>query len=472
MNTLKHLLVMSIANAALMAFAAPEQPGVPPLPVADLKHAPGPLNMGEAEITQRTTTNALLAVQTGSPARSTNQSPPVLTRADMEADLEHLTVRLKRAWAYAEDKRAWLGVDIDTLHAAARRELDQVHDADGFYLLVKTYVAGLMDGHAGVRAGHQSPGLSTPFRWPFSVTRMEGHFYVKAVDAQDSLLRPGDELLTVNGLTLSNKFAATLTHSTGSTPAGREYRALGAMRRGPEKRLRVEALRGSSQRITCELEAVGSDAAQGQAEEPIRWRRLEKGVGYLRFPSFAQDMKIWEQGGRSPTALQQALESKKSALRDAFANLSETRALIVDLRGNLGGSDALGHFLAHCLCDTQAQPIYYTLATRMSEDLLALPDFAARAKQPKLTDDERSNIQLLPEKNVQRYRGKLVVLMDEGCFSACDCFLNYLSVAAPETTFRGTAQRCGRRRAPSRRNPAAQQDGRHVLRDASLEPQR
>src|ERR1039457_306424 len=69
---------------------------------------------------------------------------PVFTRVEMEADVEHLTVRLKRAWAYAEDKHAWLGVDIDSLHAAARRELGEVHDADDFYFLVKRYVGGLM----------------------------------------------------------------------------------------------------------------------------------------------------------------------------------------------------------------------------------------------------------------------------------------------------------------------------------------
>jgi hypothetical protein len=92
------------------------------------------------------TTNGPVAV----PLRE-SAGAPVFTRAEMEADLEHLTVRLKRAWAYAEDKHAWLGVDIDSLHAAARRELDDVHDADEFYFLVKRYVGGLMDGPAGVR---------------------------------------------------------------------------------------------------------------------------------------------------------------------------------------------------------------------------------------------------------------------------------------------------------------------------------
>ena len=66
------------------------------------------------------TTNGPVAV----PLRE-SAGAPVFTRAEMEADLEHLTVRLKRAWAYAEDKHAWLGVDIDSLHAAARRALLQ-----------------------------------------------------------------------------------------------------------------------------------------------------------------------------------------------------------------------------------------------------------------------------------------------------------------------------------------------------------
>ncbi len=113
-----------------------------------------------------------------------NSGPPAPTRADMEADLEHLTVRLKRAWAYAEDKHAWLGVDLDALHAAAGRELDHVHNADDFYFVVKKYVGGLMDGHASVRPGHDSPALSRPMRWPFEVTRLDGHFYVERLSSR------------------------------------------------------------------------------------------------------------------------------------------------------------------------------------------------------------------------------------------------------------------------------------------------
>jgi C-terminal processing protease CtpA/Prc len=117
--------------------------------------------------------------------------------------------------------------------------------------------------------------------------------------------------------------------------------------------------------------------------------------------------------------------------------------MILDLRGNGGGSDALGHFLAKFLCDTTAHPVYYTLAAHVSEDLLALPEFAAYRTAPASARNRRQPIQLLPEKEVQRYQGKLAVLMDEGCFSACDCFLNYLAVAAPATVFVGRPNGAG-----------------------------
>lgn len=368
---------------------------------------------------------------------------PRFTRAEMEADLEHLTVRLKRAWSYADDKRTWLGVNLDALQATARRQLDAVHDADGFYFVLKEYVAGLMDGHAGVRPGHASRGLSAPTRWPFELIRLGDHFYVKTVEDPDGPLRPGDELLSVNGVSLGDRFAATLARSTGSTTAGREHRALDALRRGAEKQLRIEAARSGGSNFTCELATLYWHAASGATEEPIRWKQLEENVGYLRLPSFAQDRKVWEEGGRSPAALQAALEAKKTALRQAFAALKDTRALILDLRGNGGGSDAFGHFLAHFLCDTAAQPVYYTLATHVSEDLVALPEFASYKSAPTSARDWRSPIQLLPEKGIQQYRGMLAVLMDEGCFSACDCFLNYLAVAAPQTVFVGRPNGAG-----------------------------
>ena len=368
---------------------------------------------------------------------------PVWTRADMKADLEYLTVRLKRAWAYAEDKRAFLGVDIDALHASANRELDPVQDADGFYLLVKKYVGGLMDGHAGVRPGHASAALSMAMRWPLVVIRLEERFYVKVIEADGAPLRPGDELVSVNRVSMRERFETTLARSTGSTPGGREFRALDMMRRGADKRLRVDAARADGSRFTCELPAIPPDAASETTEEPTGWKKLGGNVGYLRLPSFLQDMKVWERGGRSPVSLQAALEGKKTALREAFAKLKDTRALILDLRGNGGGSDALGHFLARCLCDTVAHPVYYTLATHVSEDLLALPEYASYRTAPAAARNRRQPIQLLPEKGIQRYPGKLALLMDEGCFSACDCFLNYLSVAAPKTVFVGRPNGAG-----------------------------
>ncbi|MCC6231128.1 MAG: hypothetical protein IT580_00685 [Verrucomicrobiales bacterium] len=361
----------------------------------------------------------------------------------MEADLEHLTVRLKRAWAYAEDKRTWLGVDLDALHATSRRQIDTVTNADGFYRVVREYIAGLMDGHAGVRPGHASPALLTPRRWPFELIRLGGHIYVRSVEDREGPLQPGDELLSVNGIPIGERFAAMLTHSPGSTTAGRERRALDALRRSSESQLHIVALRGSDSRVQCELPTRTVPAAPVEAAESIRWRRLEDGVGYLRLPSFAQDMKVWEDGGRSPTALQAALQGKKTALREAFTALQDTHALVLDLRGNGGGSDALGHFLALFLCDTAAHPVYYSLATHVSEDLVVLPEFASYQTAPESARHRRIPIQLRHEPGIQPYRGKLAVLMDEGSFSACDCFLNYLAVAAPQTIFVGRPNGAG-----------------------------
>ena len=168
-----------------------------------------------AALTVLLSVSCLPAADAPSPDSAKLSPMPVFARAEMAADLDYLTVRLKRAWAYAEDKRSLLGVDIDALHTAAMRQLDEAHDADGFYFVVEKYIGGLMDGHASVRAGHASPGLSTPRRWPFEMVRLDGHFYVKALDDGNASLRPGDEIVSVNGVSLRDRFEAALARSTG-----------------------------------------------------------------------------------------------------------------------------------------------------------------------------------------------------------------------------------------------------------------
>ncbi len=204
------------------------------------------------------------AISNTHPTRASSSKPPIYTRLDMEADLNHLTRCVKRAWAYAEDKRAWLGVDPDALRAAALSELDQVHDADDFYFVVQKYVGGLMDGHAGVRPGHSPSRISTPFQWPFVVTRLEGHFYVKALEGECGPLRPGDELLTLNGVAVRERFETALARSTGSTPAGRERRALGPRCR-PRKPPSVRPSRNSTTR------APWSSICAATAAGPMPW---------------------------------------------------------------------------------------------------------------------------------------------------------------------------------------------------------
>ena len=394
---------------------------------------------------------------------------PVYTRAEMGADLDHLTACVKRAWAYAEDKRAGLGLDVDALHAAALRELDQVHDADGFFFLVQEYVGGLMDGHAGVQAGHSSRGISTPYQWPFVVTRLDGRFYIKAIEGECGPLRPGDELLSVNGVAVRDRFETVLARSTGSTPAGREHRALGTMRWGAESQLRFEATRAGGTNFTCEVPVLRGKTA---GEEPIRWKKLADHVGYLRLPSFSQDMAVWEKQGRGTNALQAALQAKKATLRQAFTELKDTRALILDLRGNSGGSDALGHFLGHFLCDTEAHPIYYSLWTRPSEDLAALPEFAYVKQMLAAASNPPGQVRLLPEKGRPALSGQTGGAYGRRLLQCVRLFSKLSLRRGPPNRVRGPSQRRRGRRPTSRRNPAPQQDGHHLLRDAGLEPQR
>ncbi|MCK4341725.1 MAG: S41 family peptidase [Phycisphaerae bacterium] len=123
---------------------------------------------------------------------------------------------------------------------------------------------------------------------------------------------------------------------------------------------------------------------------PVATGRFEDGLGYIVIASwerkYAEDLKV----------LYQALEQ-----------LSDTRALIIDVRLNAGGDEALAQAFAGCFID---KPVVY------AQQVYRQPDAPGGFSPPQ----QRV---LQPTKGKPRYRGRVAVLMGRHNMSSCEGFL-------------------------------------------------
>ncbi|MFY9341127.1 MAG: hypothetical protein WAT39_01470, partial [Planctomycetota bacterium] len=159
----------------------------------------------------------------------TAQVPIPLTRDQMAADLRQLADEAATKWAYAEDRRAHAGVDLEQIATRLIARLPAVNDDAAFVGLVREFVAALQDGHAFVQWQGKE---AQPFRrWPFTVVDTADGLVIDEVlpawnDDPVGLTR-GDVLLAVDGVVIGDLVAAAERRTNASTSGGRRAAALG-----------------------------------------------------------------------------------------------------------------------------------------------------------------------------------------------------------------------------------------------------
>jgi C-terminal processing protease CtpA/Prc len=221
--------------------------------------------------------------------------------------------------------------------------------------------------------------------------------------------RVGDRLIAVNGSKMEDIVARSQSIVFGSTPGMR--RAL-AVREAlwierESAQVDLEAPDGARRRVTLAAAAgVPDDLQPPRKGHPpaLDWPR--KRVARLTIPSFA----VGDWGAWLKATVEQRdgflVESKKQldAALDAVVDGS-AEALILDLRGNDGGTDLLGIHLAQRLL---SEPfIYFRLSTKLNGKWL----------QP-------GGLTYQPRK--RHVSARLVALVDEGVFSTADNLLRCL----------------------------------------------
>jgi len=391
----------------------------------------------------------------------------VLADAAWRADLAQLRTVLDSRFAY----RHLGGVDLDGAVARALAELDggevRVRDVA---LAVQKIVALFRDGHAGVRGLEQylAPGYA-----PFLMAATGDRVVAFTADRRRHLSPGHPYVVAIDGRPVREWIDAASPWINQGSPQYRTRRALGLLRSIEHFRgvmglatgtpVTVQLAAADGTRTELELPVVGSKPLFGEwpRRAPLE---LPAGVRYLRIESMDDDPEFLAR-----------IERVMETARDAHG-------LVVDVRGNGGGSRAVLRRVMPYFVDPGTAKVVNIGAARLwkgEEDPHAPAGFLDNrflypANWDGWTDAERTLLvrtarEFRPEwtppsgdfsgwhymivgahtnPDAYRFGGEVVVLMDDGCFSATDIFLGALK-GLPGVTLMGTASGGGSARSKS-----------------------
>ncbi len=391
----------------------------------------------------------------------------LLSLDQVDVDLAQLRELIDTRYAY----RALRDVDLDAKFAAARKRLRSATDGVDratFAGEVDTILRALGDGHSRLRV--RAPESTDGFL-PFLVQRVDGGHAAFRADRSGLVDAAHPFVEAIDSVPLERWLAAARARSTqGSATmverdAERGLRMLGSLRqtlRLPSAAKVKVTLRGAAGTREVELDVAARAPIYGEWPRSST-RRLDGDIGYLRIPRMESDAAFL------------------ARLDAAMASFADTRGLVIDVRGNGGGSrDALLRLFPYLLAEADGPQVVNVAAvlratvraeTLERGDALAdrylRPadwsgfDAAQRAAierfvatfEPEWTPpadafspwhflvlDRRTN------PRAYTYAKPVVVLIDDGCFSATDIFVAALRTR-PNVKLVGTATSGGSGRA-------------------------
>jgi hypothetical protein len=238
------------------------------------------------------------------------------------------------------------------LALALRRARNARSYADYFFAL-RIYVSSFDDGHMGFGARGDTPN---DFRWPGFLTGYDGRGDIKVILTTDEARVPvGAKLLGCDGMTAAKYAAATLGKMWGRWQLASQRLKLGRLL------FLDEGSRYIPQARRCRFEVDGRrrevalawrpmDAAERrermktifppQASLGFAARVLDDGTRWYSIPSF---------NGDPQSAAGKALPPMISGMRADRAALAAAPAIVLDLRGNGGGSSDWSRQMAEVL---------------------------------------------------------------------------------------------------------------------------
>lgn len=324
-----------------------------------------------------------------------------------QANFQRLWRALDYAYPYFELK----GIDPDALYAVYAPQAAQAESDGDYWRVTAISLSELNDGHTGLL----EPSVTSGRRYFATCRAIDGAVVVDQVGAiaQAAGLARGDVVLAVNGNPVEEALDALPSIlRAGSTPQQRRLNAALNLLSTAHDTLTVTASGAAGERSVTlvwpeDYAVVASQGAAG-VEPLIAGQRLPSGLGLIRIPTFGS-------GNDLVVEFDAALDG-----------LLDTQGLIIDLRGNGGGSTFVSDRIAARFFD---RPFTY-----------GRDQFIARLPQR----GWRGHFDYRIAPRGQIYDGAVVLLIDETNFSTAEQFIVALVDSGRATTVgRPTAGGCG-----------------------------
>lgn len=305
---------------------------------------------------------------------------------------------LARFWAEAKRNFVFMDrvkVDWDSLYMASIPLVEKAKSWDEYAEVLQRMAAQLHDGHTEVYS-KRTMKRGTPLLFKL----IDGHLYVDFIGSSfftKAGVRRGMELLSINGepaIAYGRKYVSPLMSS--STPQWTdkmtfEYYNLLRATMGDTLNL---VFADGKRNLPVSYAAGSPKQDLMQTLPTMSFKLLKKNVGYLRITNF------WESDFRS-------------SFDSILTSILKTEALVIDIRNNGGGNSGNGDYVLRKLATAPFKSDSWSTRQYM-------PAFISWGQKESVYKSEGSI--MLPDTTAGAYAKPIVLLVDNGTFSAAEDF--------------------------------------------------
>ena len=311
-------------------------------------------------------------------------APDAVDAATPEGALEEVWQALRNHYPMLE----YAGAIGDAWLEEFRPRVRAAADLTAAWPIIDEMVLRLQDYHTSLRPPIPLPVYTSP---DVRMGWVEGGLAILDAGPETGLV-PGDRVLAVDGMAAPQALESVWHRSQGSTREAHQRSACAILLRGaPGTALRIQTECGETV-----LQRPDRPAAPPPVAPPVSLRPLAGGdAGLLRVAAWG--------GGMEAEAFTALLDAALEEAR-GFAQL------VIDVRGNPGGRDDLADACT-------GRFIQRTVISSISF-----------WREPG-TETYRRSVEYCLPRGPWRYAGRVAVLIDEGCASACEHFVSGMAAS-------------------------------------------